>query len=109
MLSYRTFLNHFNFLAHGDIFHWPGIHSQSPQSATKLHDYSRARAGKEYVLEVATGESGWWMTGQGRGIRAGDSLILNQGSGQVRYRVSAIDYYSDAPELWTALLQRATP
>lgn len=44
------------------------------------------------------------MTGYGKGINPRDYIILTKEG--IRYRVEAIEYYSDPPNLWTALLVR---
>ncbi|MEI2581633.1 hypothetical protein [Scytonema sp. PRP1] len=44
------------------------------------------------------------MTGQGKGIKRGDYIILCNGSQSCRYQVEEIDYYSEPPDMWIALL-----
>ncbi|WP_246275585.1 hypothetical protein [Brasilonema bromeliae] len=45
------------------------------------------------------------MTGQGTGIKRGDYIILCHSSRTCRYQVEDIDYYSEPPNMWIALLQ----
>lgn len=46
------------------------------------------------------------MTGIGKGIKPGDYLILQRDSELCRYQVEEIDYYSDPPDMWMALLKK---
>lgn len=47
------------------------------------------------------------MTGRGQGIEGGDCLILSNGFDSCRYRVEKINYYSNPPDMWIALLKLA--
>jgi len=42
------------------------------------------------------------MAGWGSGIKAGDYLILPNGSETTRYQVDSIDYRMDPPDMWFA-------
>ncbi|WP_339381337.1 hypothetical protein [Brasilonema sp. UFV-L1] len=46
------------------------------------------------------------MTGQGKGVKRGDYIILRDSSNACRYQVEDIDYYSEPPDMWIALLQK---
>jgi hypothetical protein len=76
--------------------------------ASRTHNYTRQRAGENYVIEPIEGDR-FSMTGYGAGIRPGDFILLQEESRSVRYRVEQIDYYADPLDLWMALLQRWEP
>ncbi|AKG24485.1 hypothetical protein [Calothrix sp. 336/3] len=79
--------------------------SQARQRKTKVYDCTEFVCGQDYVLE--TTDDGSYITAQFRGVKAGDHIILNNGSGSQRYRVEEIDYYSEPSDMWTALLKVA--
>jgi hypothetical protein len=70
------------------------------------HDYTRFRYGVDYEFEFIKGNSGAHMTGQGKGIRQGDCLLLKGRASIERYQVMEIDYYSSPSDMWIALLER---
>jgi hypothetical protein len=72
----------------------------------KVHDYSQLVGGRDYVFELLNGGMEAQMTGVGKGIKPDDYIILQHGSGSYRYRVEDIDYYSDPPNMWMALLKQ---
>ena len=77
--------------------------------AGKIHDFTWQKQGHEYILEPARNESQgerFYMTGQGRGIRHFDYLLLQQGSESIMYQVEQINYYSNPSSMWIALLKR---
>ena len=77
----------------------------------KDYDFTQQEPGYDYILEVADEDSehkGFYMTGQGIGIKPGDHIILQDGPDNVRYRVESIDYYLDPPDMWLAFLVKAT-
>jgi hypothetical protein len=71
----------------------------SPKPRT--HNFTDQVEGVNYVLEAIEGSRSQ-MTGYGKGIKPGDYIILTKD--KIRYRVEAIDYYTDPPNLWTAIL-----
>lgn len=73
----------------------------SPKPRT--HKFSDQVEGVNYFLEALDGGT-VQMTGYGKGIKPGDYIILTKD--KIRYRVEAIDYYADPPNLWTAMLLR---
>ncbi|GAB1545528.1 hypothetical protein NUACC21_82040 [Scytonema sp. NUACC21] len=72
----------------------------------KTYDYTKYVCGRDYVFELADNLTQGYMTGQGKGIQPGDYIILHDGSNSERYQVEAIDYYSEPPDMWIALLQK---
>jgi hypothetical protein len=75
----------------------------------KIHDFTGQKHGHDYVLEPARNEpegERFYMTGQGRGIRHFDYLLLQQGTKSAMYQVEEIDYYSNPSDMWIALLKR---
>lgn len=72
----------------------------------KTHDYSHLERGSNYFFESLKEDMQGCMTGFGKGIKPGDYIILQQGSEPARYQVEEIDYYSDPPDMWMALLKQ---
>ncbi|MBD6615231.1 hypothetical protein FNW02_05050 [Komarekiella sp. 'clone 1'] len=72
----------------------------------RVHDYSQFVWGSDYVFEAINGELGGYMTGQGKGIKPNDYIILQRGSKSYKYQVEEIDYYCDPPDMWMALLKQ---
>ncbi len=60
-------------------------------------------AGQDYVFELAEEDKKAYITGQGRGIKPGDSIILDDDAG--KYQVEKIDYYSNPSDMWIALVK----
>jgi hypothetical protein len=71
----------------------------------KIHDYSRYVRGEDYVFDPLDEGNGGYMTGQGRNIKRSDRLILSDGKDLICYQVDTIDYYSNPPDMWVALLK----
>lgn len=46
------------------------------------------------------------MTGQKKGLKQGDYLIVRDGSSLCRYQIEEIDYYCNPSDMWIALLKR---
>jgi hypothetical protein len=72
---------------------------------SKVHDYTRHRPGLDYVFETDRSSNQSYMTGQGKGIKAGDRLLLYQDNQVRTYLVKTIDYYAEPPNMWMALLR----
>jgi hypothetical protein len=74
--------------------------------ARKTHDYTQFQANCEYVFEpIENGDRGY-MTGQGKGLRRGDYLMIGDRNQPARYEIEKIDYYSDQPDMWIASLKK---
>ncbi|XGV94520.1 MAG: hypothetical protein ACAF41_17410 [Leptolyngbya sp. BL-A-14] len=58
----------------------------------------------DYYLEFSHLDAKAYMTGQGKGIKPNDYILLKFKSRPQRYQVKMIDYYSNPPDLWIALL-----
>lgn len=70
---------------------------------SKTHDYTKRHWGHDfYTLKVEDGGQRLVYCGWGRGISAGDFLILPNGNGTTRYAVQHIEYESDPPDMWSA-------
>lgn len=67
----------------------------------RIHNFTVQVEGANFVLEAIDGGR-IQMTGYGKGIKRGDYIILSKD--KIRYRVEAIDYYADPPDIWTAIL-----
>ncbi|XWK88873.1 MAG: hypothetical protein U7127_02075 [Phormidium sp.] len=75
----------------------------SPKSRT--HNFTKQIKSVNYEFEELDARRGQ-MTGCGKGINPRDFILLTEE--RIRYRVEAIDYYSDPANLWTALLFRCS-
>ncbi|MEO1429123.1 MAG: hypothetical protein AAFS12_06465 [Cyanobacteria bacterium J06632_19] len=74
----------------------------------KIHDYTDAEYGKDYMFESADNYNQSYMTARGKGVNKDDYIILRNGSESSRYQVKEIDYYSNPADMWMALLQKVT-
>jgi MioC protein len=93
----------FNYII-GFFLKFLAIKKQQP----KGHDYTQYDCNHDYIFEVAEQGNWGYMTGQGQGINQGDHLILSNGSNILRYQVESIDYYSNPPDMWIALLRQVS-
>jgi MioC protein len=82
-------------------------HLRSVRRKSRTHDYSLFVWGDDYIFEPIEEGSRGYMTGRGQGIEGGDCLILSNGFDSCRYRVEKINYYSNPPDMWIALLKLA--
>ncbi len=82
------------------------ISNKLKQQKHKIHDYSGAEYGKDYIFESPGDYTQGYMTARGKGIASGDYIILRNGSEFYRYQVKEIDYYSNPPDMWMASLQK---
>lgn len=73
-----------------------------PPREPQTHDYTKRGWGHDYTFSpIDAGQCGR-MSGWGRGIEAGDYLLLdNQGSSS-RYRVDRIEYQMNPRDMWFA-------
>lgn len=76
------------------------------QQKSNVHDYTKFISGRDYIFELIDGEMKGYLTGQGKGIERGDIILLPEGSGFSQYQVEQIDYYSNLPDMWLALLKK---
>lgn len=77
------------------------------QRKHKIHDYTGAEYGKDYIFEFSKNYQDGYMTALGKGVRCDDYIIIRKGSQYYRYQVKEIDYYSNPSDIWIALLQKA--
>jgi hypothetical protein len=70
------------------------------------HNYTYSESGSDYMFDAVSNETGY-MTGQGKGIKPGDYIVVRIEGTPTKYEVRAIDYYAAPPDLWTALLVKA--
>jgi hypothetical protein len=82
--------------------------NKQKQQQNKTYDYTGYVCGHDYVFEYVDDLTKGYMTGQGKGIKCGDYIILKNGSNCCRYQVEEIDYYSQPPDMWMALLSEVT-
>jgi len=66
------------------------------------HDYTRRGWGHDYTFTPIAGGLTARMSGWGDGIKAGDFLILPNGTQTTRYRVESIRYEWDPKDMWHA-------
>lgn len=72
----------------------------------KTYDYTQLVSGSDYIFEPIDGELKGYMTGQGKGLKPGDYILLPDGSSFSRYQIEEIDYYSNPPDMWIGLLKQ---
>jgi len=73
------------------------------QVGPQTHDYTRRTWGHDYsTTSVIDGGMRLRIAGWGLGIKAGDYLILPNGSDTTRYQVESIDYCLDPHDMWFA-------
>lgn len=73
----------------------------------KTYDFCARLRGKDYVFEQTENEAKGYMTAQCKGIAIGDYIILKHDTEPCCYQVEQIDYYSDPPDMWIALLTKS--
>lgn len=75
---------------------------------SKTHDYTNGTWGHDCnILNVLDGGQRLRASGWGRGISAGDYILLKNGEGSTRYQVSSIGYRLDPGDMWFADLHFA--
>lgn len=74
----------------------------------KTHDFTEYICGSDYVFEVAEDVTKAYMTAQSKGVKTGDYIVLLIGSETWRYQVEEIDYYSNPPGMWMALIKKVS-
>jgi hypothetical protein len=74
------------------------------QRRNKIYDYTQYVSGRDYVFEVSEDLAKAYMTAQGRGIKAGDRILIQKSDRIYHYDVEVIDYYSNPPDMWMACL-----
>ena len=74
----------------------------------KTHDFTECAPGSDYVFEVAENLTTAYMTARGKGVKPDDYIVVKTGSESCRYQVEQIDYYSNPPDMWMALIKKVT-
>lgn len=74
---------------------------------TKTHYYTKYEDAHDHIFELREGGIKAYMTGEGKGIQRGDYLILQENSHAEPYQVDKINYYSNPPDMWVAILKQA--
>jgi MioC protein len=69
------------------------------------HNYTRQRQSADYFFEGTEQGLEAYMTGQGRGIKPGDYILLGNATKPEHYQVEKVDYYACPSDLWIALLK----
>jgi hypothetical protein len=82
------------------------ISTKLKKQKNKTYDYTQLICGRDYVFEPTDNQTRGYMTGQGKGLKSGDYIILQNGSGACIYQVEEINYYSEPPDMWMALLKK---
>ena len=70
------------------------------------HNYLGSRWRDSYLFETLEQGTKGYITAQGRNVQCGDYLILPYGSGSAKYQVEEINYYSNPPDMWIALVRK---
>lgn len=72
----------------------------------KTHDYTNRYWGHDYGITEIINKDTIRMYGWGRGIKKGDFILLENNSHGIRestrYKITAIEYKDDPPDMWTA-------
>jgi hypothetical protein len=72
----------------------------------KTHNYTHLVCGKDYVIEKSEDTQKSHMTATGQDIKSGDCIIITGADGNnYKYQVEEVDYYSNPPDMWMALLK----
>lgn len=66
----------------------------------KTHDYTVRKQGHDFAV-MNVGGYRISIYGWGRGISAGDYIILPNKVGTTRYRFDRITYFEDPPDMWS--------
>ena len=80
--------------------------STSRKDRAKIHDYSQYESGSDYIFELINEGSKGYLTAQNKGVQVGDRVILKHLDNRNYYQVESIDYYSNPPDMYIALLKR---
>jgi MioC protein len=72
----------------------------------KTHDYTHLTPGVNYVFEPTDKGDAGYMTGYGKWIQPGDSLLLCPEGEVVEYQVEEISYYANPSSMWMAVLTK---
>ena len=83
------------------------LHRRIQTGKCVTHDYTRRFPGHDYVFRPQLRGQRGHMMGWGRGIKQDDFLLLENGSTSTRYRVIAIEYFTDPSDMWSANVQFA--
>lgn len=73
----------------------------------RTHDYTWRVWGHDFIQTPKRDGMVLRMMGWGDGIKAGDYLLLPNGSRSTRYRIRGIRYFRDPPDMWRAVAQFA--
>lgn len=68
----------------------------------KTHDYTLKCWGHDCIVRPVDGGMKLDLTGWGDGLRTGDFILLRNGTGSSRYRLDAVRYEYDPPDMWHA-------
>jgi hypothetical protein len=82
------------------------LSSKTKQQVNKTHDYTKCVSGTDYVFESVDNLTKGYITSQRQGVKHGDYIILQNAINCDRYQVEEIDYYSDPPDMWIALVKK---
>jgi hypothetical protein len=75
---------------------------------TKTHDYTCRSWGRNFtIIEIFDGGMRLDIMGWGYGISKGDFLILPNGNETTRYLIKFIEYKSNPPDMWQAMVEFA--
>jgi hypothetical protein len=82
--------------------------NKSKSSQKQTHDYTQCVYGRDYVFESVNNWTQGYMTGQGKGVKRGDYILLQDSSDSHLYKVEEIEHYSEPSDMWIAFLQKVT-
>jgi hypothetical protein len=83
---------------------------KSSKKTLKAHTYVLPlKNGNTFALEPVSGDAlKFCMTGFGAGLKRGEFIIINDRHSIKTFKIEAIDYYLDPPDLWTASLVKCS-
>jgi hypothetical protein len=84
------------------------VFSSTSYNASRIaitHDFTKYQCGVDYYFEFNNANARACMTGQGKGIKPNDYILLQLESISRCYQVEVIDYYSQPSDMWIALLK----
>lgn len=70
----------------------------------RVHDFTNAKRDSDYIFEAIADGTKAYMTGQGRGVKPGDYLLLRMNGDTDRYEIEQVEYYASPADVWIAQL-----
>lgn len=78
------------------------------KKGSKVHDLTQDDWDHSFSYDPTGREGEIYLTSQGRNVQPGDCIVIGNPSGYIDYQVREIEYYAEPPDMWIALLVKAT-